>query len=99
LPVEIQLLERHPIGSQAFIPLGERRFLVVVAENVVTPSAQHVRAFLTNGRQGVNYHRNTWHHFALALDQVTDFLVVDRGGPGENCEEVRLVQPLRIATD
>jgi ureidoglycolate lyase len=91
-PIEIKLLERHPLGSQAFIPLAERRFLVVVADPVANPGSQHLHAFVSNGRQGVNYHRNTWHHFALALDQVTDFLVVDRGGPGENCDEIRLVE-------
>jgi ureidoglycolate lyase len=99
LPIEIRLLERHPLGSQAFIPLGERRFLVVVADNVATPSAEHLHAFLSNGRQGMNYRRNTWHHFVLALDQVTDFLVIDRGGPGENCEEIQLGKGVFVAME
>lgn len=99
LPIEIRLLERHPLGSQAFVPLGERRFLVVVADHVADPDAQHLHAFLTNGKQGVNYRRNTWHHFVLALDQVTDFLVIDRGGPGENCEEIHLGEGILLAME
>lgn len=88
-PIAIRLLERHPLGSQAFISLSSRPFLVVVAagEKAVTPGA--VRAFITNGRQGVSYGRGVWHHPLLALGGEADFLVVDRGGDGENYEEIR----------
>jgi ureidoglycolate lyase len=96
LPIEIKLLERHPLGSQAFIALGERRFLVVVAEDLARPGPQHLHAFLTNGKQGVNYRRNTWHHFVLALDQATEFIVIDRGGEGENCEEIHLAEGIIV---
>ena len=98
-PIPLRMLERHPLGSQAFMPLGEARFLIVVAQPTNTPRADDLRAFLSNGKQGVNYARNTWHHFVLALDAVTDFLVVDRGGPGENCEEITLADKVSLLPD
>ncbi|WP_265919661.1 ureidoglycolate lyase [Cupriavidus nantongensis] len=95
-PMEIAMLERHPLGSQAFIPLSDRPFLVVVAPPGDTLEAGSVRAFITNGRQGVNYHAGVWHHMLLALDAPSCFAVVDRGGDGNNCEERWLAQPLRL---
>lgn len=87
LPIVVRMLERHPLGSQAFVPLDRSvRYLVVVAE---TPDATP-RAFLATGGQGVNYRRGAWHHPLLALDRVADFLVIDRGGAGANCDEVAL---------
>lgn len=86
LPLTIALLERHPLGSQAFIPLHGTRWVVVVAASAESTP----RAFLADRGQGVQYHRGTWHHPLLALDQGGDFLIVDRIGEGENCEEVRL---------
>ena len=88
LPLTISLLERHPLGSQAFIPLHGTRWVVVVADS---PEATP-RAFLAERGQGVQYHRGTWHHPLLALDQGGDFLIVDRVGAGDNCEEVQLAQ-------
>jgi ureidoglycolate lyase len=88
LPIEV--LERHPQSSQAFFPLEQLPFLVVVAEDGGTPLAQRVRAFRTAGLQGVNYRRNTWHHALIALHRTVHFLVVDRAGPGENCEQQRI---------
>jgi ureidoglycolate lyase len=87
LPFAVTMLERHPLGSQAFVPLDPAtRYLVVVAE-----SPQHApRAFLADGGCGINLHRGTWHHPLLALDRRSDFLVLDRGGPGANCDEVAL---------
>ena len=86
LPLRVAMVERHPLSSQAFIPLAPAPFLVVVAAAGGAPSPDQLRAFVTDGSQGVNYARGTWHHPVLALDHVTDFLVVDRGGPGENCD-------------
>ena len=86
LPLALRTLERHPLSSQAFYPLQPLPFLVVVAEPGPGPLRARVRAFLSSGRQGVNFRRNTWHHELLALDQTSLFLVIDRGGPGENCE-------------
>ncbi len=89
LPFTVQMLERHPLGTQAFVPLDPAlRYLVVVASAIDAAP----RAFLATHGQGVNYSRGTWHHPLLALDRVSDFLVVDRAGPGANCEEVQLSQ-------
>lgn len=85
-PLEIEMMERHPFGSQAFIPLQGRPFLVVVSKDVDgIPGKPQV--FLAQGNQGVNYAANTWHHPLLALEPDSDFLVVDRGGDGDNLEE------------
>ncbi|MDZ7839346.1 MAG: ureidoglycolate lyase [Gammaproteobacteria bacterium] len=87
LPVPVDLVERHPLGSQAFIPVGEAVMCVVVAPPGDALSPADLRAFVTNGRQGVNYHRGTWHMPLVAFRAGQRFLVVDRGGPGDNCEE------------
>jgi len=88
LPVPLRLMERHPLSSQAFIPLSRAPFLIVVAPAGPSPRSEDIRAFISNGRQGINYRAGTWHHQLLALDEATDFLIVDRGGPGTNCDEV-----------
>jgi ureidoglycolate lyase len=97
LPLRICMLERHPMSSQAFYPLQARPFLVVVATDNPLPDARGIRAFLSSGSQGVNYRRNTWHHALIALDCKSTFLVVDRGGAGENCEEIS-VDPVVLVT-
>lgn len=92
LPMQLILLERHPLGSQAFMPLSQRAYLVVVAPatpNANKPDATAIRCFRAEPGQGVNYAPGTWHHPLSALDAPCDFLVVDRGGaPGDhNCDE------------
>lgn len=87
LPLTISLLERHPHGSQAFIPLLSNPFLVVVAPPGDVPEPDAIKAFVTNGAQGVNYHAGVWHHPVIALMPVDDFLVVDRAGNLPNCDE------------
>ena len=93
MPFEVAMLERHPLGSQAFVPLHPGlRYIVVVSDDPAgTP-----HAFLATGGQGVNYRRGTWHHPLIALDHGGDFLVVDRAGEGGNCEEARLSLPFRL---
>ena len=86
-PLPVRVLERHPLSSQSFYPLECRPFLIVVAEAAEPPRAPGIRAFVSNGRQGINYRRNTWHHALIALGQTTDFLVIERGGPPDNCIE------------
>lgn len=90
LPFRVGLMERHPLGSQAFIPLSGRPYLVVVAPAGAAPTLSELRVFLAQGHQGVNYAPAVWHHPLLALDEVSDFLVIDRSGPGANCDEVEL---------
>ena len=89
LPLTIEMMEHHPLGSQAFIPLAQEKFLIVVA-NKGEFDTKNIRVFLSNGHQGVNYHRSVWHHPIIALDKVSDFLVVDRAGDGNNCIETYL---------
>ncbi len=91
-PVRLALMERHPLGSQAFIPLAARSYFVVVAPDAGGRPGP-LQAFFTTGWQGVNYDRNTWHHPLLAVDEVSDFIVVDRGGEGHNLEEWPLADP------
>jgi len=91
-PFEITFVERHPLGSQAFYPLQNRDWLIVVAEAEGPPSAGTLRAFRATGRQGVNYSRNVWHFPLLALEADSDFLIIDRKGPGNNLEEVTLAE-------
>jgi len=95
LPLSLRLVERHPLGSQAFYPLSPRPFLVVVAEDRHgTP--QTPRAFLTAPGQGVNIAMNTWHGVLTPLEAESDFLVVDRGGPGNNLEEYVFPEPFTV---
>lgn len=87
LPLQIDRLERHPLGSQAFIPLQHRKVVIVVAPRGESIDAADLRAFVSNGRQGFNYHRGVWHMPLIALETGQEFLIVDRAGPGPNCEE------------
>lgn len=96
LPFIVSSLERHPLSSQAFYPLDATAFLVVVAEPGAGPRAHRIRAFHAAGDQGVSYHRNTWHHGLLAIGRTSRFLVIDRGGPGENCEEISIDPPILV---
>ncbi|SEG50627.1 ureidoglycolate lyase [Marinobacterium lutimaris] len=87
MPLEVKMLERHPQGSQAFVPLKQNPFLVLVAPAGETPDPAAIRAFITDGTQGVNYHTGVWHHPVLSCVAEDDFLVVDREGEGNNCDE------------
>ena len=85
-PYRIDMMERHPFGSQSFQPLDNRPYLVVVAaDEGGKPGIP--RVFLARGNQGVNYRVNTWHHPLMSLGEVSNFLVVDRTGGGHNLEE------------
>jgi ureidoglycolate lyase len=90
LPLRVDIVERHPLGSQAFVPLQRCRMVVVVAPPGESVDAGDLRAFVTNGKQGFNYHRGTWHMPLIAFDAGQEFLVVDRGGTEPNCEEYTL---------
>lgn len=87
-PIAIKVMERHPLGSQAFIPLQDRPWLIVVCTDVHVSGSY--RAFTAAGRQGVNYAKNIWHHPLLVLEADSRFLIVDRKGPGINLDEVWL---------
>ena len=86
LPLELAMLERHPLGSQAFVPLSPEPFLVIAAlDDDGKPGMPH--AFITNGKQGVNYPINSWHGVLTPLAAAQSFLIVDRGGDGNNLQE------------
>ena len=86
LPLDLKMVERHPLGSQAFYPLSQNPFLVVVApDEGGTPGTP--RAFLTSPGQGVNIAMNTWHGVLTPIGPEADFVCVDRGGDGNNLEE------------
>ena len=95
LPYECEMLERHPDGSQAFIPMSLTSFLVIVAEDaggVPGPA----KAFLTAPGQGINLNRGTWHGVLTPLSEPGLFAVVDRIGPGDNLEEHWLDDPVTV---
>ncbi len=92
LPLELRMLERHPEGSQAWIPLGGDPFLVVVAPDENGVPGRPV-AFLTRPGQGVNYRRGTWHGVLTPLERPQHFLIVDRVGPGTNLAEHHFDEP------
>jgi len=95
-PFALRVMENHPLGSQLFMPLSGRPYLVVVAPPGVF-DATAIRAFVAGPEQGVNLAPGTWHHFNLALGGVSDFLVIDREGPGDNCEEIALDGSILLA--
>ena len=88
-PVTIRMMERHPLGAQAFFPLSPEDWLVVVAGGE-RPGADDLLLFRARGDQGVQYARGVWHHPLLVLAEQQDFLVVDRLGPGKNLEEIEV---------
>jgi len=90
LPHKVSLVERHPLGSQAFFPLDSTPFIVIVASVSDEFDPAQLRAFKTNGSQGVNYRAGLWHTpLFTPFDEMT-FICVDREGEGNNCEEITL---------
>lgn len=96
LPCRFDLVERHPAGSQAFIPMTAHPFLVIVAPDAGGVPGTPL-AFVTDGAQGINLHRGTWHGVLTPLAAPGLFAVVDRIGPGANLEEYRWPEPWTVA--
>jgi ureidoglycolate lyase len=96
LPFLIERMERHPLGSQAFMPLHRQPFPVIVAPAGDEPAFDAIRGFITNGEQGINYKKGVWHHYQISLNGICDYLVIDRAGPENNCEEWVLDRQLAI---
>ncbi len=95
LPHDLDMMERHPDGSQCFVPMTEHPFLVVVApDGNGLPDTP--RAFLTAPGQAVNFHRGTWHGVLTPLHAPGLFAVIDRIGPGDNLQEHWFAEPFRI---
>ena len=82
-PMKIDMMEKHPLGSQAFIPMKQTTFLVLVAPEGNKPDLNKIEAFIIPPEIGVNYNPGTW-HFPLIATEDMNFLVVDRKGSGDN---------------
>jgi ureidoglycolate lyase len=85
MPRKLDHVEHHPLGSQSFVPLNETPFIVVVGQSDGSPQPEDFHGFITNGKQGINYHAGTWHHVLLTPYAPMRFLCIDRIGSGNNC--------------
>ncbi len=98
LPLYLPMVERHPLGSQAFVPITDNPFLVVVCDDHDgVPGVP--KAFITSRRQGVNIGQNVWHGVLTPLIGVSDFVVIDRGGEGNNLEEYFFETPYSVVQE
>ncbi len=95
LPYQLDMVERHPEGSQAFVPMTYQPFLVVVADDADGKPSQP-RAFMTKPGQVINYHKGTWHGVLTPLHGPGLFAVVDRIGDGSNLEEYWFETPYLV---
>ena len=82
-PMKIDMMEKHPLGSQAFIPMKETTFLSFAAPPGEKPDIDNIESFIISPRTGINYKPDIW-HFPLISTENTNFLVIDRKGDGEN---------------
>ena len=98
LPLTLDMVERHPDGSQAFLPMSQEPFLVIVAPDVAGKPGVPL-AFVTRPGQGVNFHRGTWHGVLTPLSDAGLFAVVDRIGAGPNLEEHWFQTPFTVVAD
>lgn len=98
LPLPLAMVERHPEGSQAFLPMTPEPFLVVVAPDEGGRPGRPL-AFLTGPGQGVNYRRGTWHGVLMPLGPTGLFAVVDRIGPTPNLEEHWFDEPWTVTAE
>jgi len=96
LPYRLDMVERHPLGSQAFVPLGPSRMIVVVAPPEESVEVSDLCAFVTNGRQGINYHLGTWHMPLIAFESGQEFLIIDRAADQPNCDTHSLDEPVML---
>ena len=99
LPYRLDMVERHPLGSQAFVPLGPSRMIVVVAPPEESVEASDLCAFVTNGRQGINYHLGTWHMPLIAFEAGQEFLIIDRAADAPNCDQHSLDETVVLVED
>ena len=95
---EVRILEKHPSSTQVFIPMGARRYLVLVCLGGEAPDLSTLRAFIASGAQGVTYKPGVWHHPLVAMDEVSDFacLVWEDGSSGDT-KVVKLARPVLVA--
>ncbi len=88
LPYQIKVMERHPLGSQAFVPMRPTPMAVAVSLPGDNPDFLQIRGFISNGTQGVNYKPGVWHMPLISTVLNQQYLIVDRGGSGHNCDEL-----------
>lgn len=98
LPYRLEMVERHPDGSQTFIPMTQKPFLVIVAPDTAQGPGLP-RAFRTAPGQAINFLRNTWHGVLTPLTAPGLFAVVDRIRPGANLEEFWFDEPYLVGTE
>ncbi len=96
LPYLVSMVERHPLGSQAFVPLSPCRMIFVVAPAAETVDEDALVAFVSNGHQGINYARGTWHMPLLAFDTGQRYLIIDRAADRPNCDVHELENPILL---
>ena len=82
-PMNIKMMEKHPLGSQAFIPMNETTFLIFVASKGIKPNVKKIESFIVPKQTGINYKPGIW-HFPLISTKNMNFLVIDRKGIGNN---------------
>ena len=82
-PMQIDMMEKHPLGSQAFIPMKETTFLSFVAPPGNFPEINKIQSFIIPPKMGINYKPGVW-HFPLISTEDTNFIVIDRKGSGDN---------------
>jgi ureidoglycolate lyase len=82
-PMKIDMMEKHPLGSQAFMPMKETTFLAFVAPPGDLPEIDKIKSFIVPPKKGINYKPGIW-HFPLITTEDTSFLVIDRKGSGDN---------------
>jgi ureidoglycolate lyase len=95
LPHTLTMVERHPLGSQAFMPMNEEPFLVIVAPDEDGVPGTPL-AFMTTSGQGVNYAAGIWHAIVTPVGKSQRFVVIDRAGEGDNLEEHFYAEPFLI---
>lgn len=97
-PFTVEKMEYHPLGSQLFYPLCESPFLILVSSPAETLDITKLELFISDGKQGVNYHKGVWHHYLLPINEgLNSFLVVDRNGNDENCIEAQIEEIISIS--
>jgi ureidoglycolate lyase len=96
-PFIVKCMQRFPLASQAFVPLTGSPFVIVVAEEETAAGPKRLSAFITNGEQGINYRPGVWHHTLIVPDGNATFLVIDRGGPGNHCDQHWFEESERVA--
>ena len=98
LPYRLRIMERHPLGTQAFVNIDDNPYVLVVGK-AGRFDLGNLKAFVARPDQSINYSKGTWHHHSLCLNARTRFVVIDRTGPGMNLEEKRIPENVELFVD